>query len=231
MSKQRNLSLLLATIFLLAFASAAFANSIAPTAYFWPGVLPVMVGMALPASVLAAVLERPFISRAGVPEHALWYSLQANLLSLLIGYLTLPVGIYAIYTIGPLWSLIAVAMSVVSEGLYYQWRAIKGSGRIRWRWIIWGNVFSSLVLLLLPYLAITMNESQPSFVWELYPYEDAMLWVSVTLSIIVFVGSFFVPGLLQRMRAVADKSLHEPGAVISVSPNFKPVEAAPAGEL
>ena len=57
-----------------------FANAIAPSAYFWPGVLPLMLGMAFPATVLAAVIERPFVTRAGVTKHALWYSLQANLL-------------------------------------------------------------------------------------------------------------------------------------------------------
>src|SRR5947209_12590324 len=100
MSRHRSSSVLFAAILLLAFASPAFANSIAPTAYFWPGVLPLMLGMALPASVLAAVLERPFVSRAGVREYAFWYSLQANLVSLVIGYVTSPVGVYAIYTIG-----------------------------------------------------------------------------------------------------------------------------------
>ena len=33
-----------------------FANAIAPSAYFWPGVLPLMLGMAFPATVLAAGL-------------------------------------------------------------------------------------------------------------------------------------------------------------------------------
>ena len=66
MGRQRNTPLLLAVILLLALASPALANTIAPTAYFWPGVLPLMWSMALPASVLAAVLESPFVSRAGV---------------------------------------------------------------------------------------------------------------------------------------------------------------------
>src|SRR5213082_938665 len=100
----RRYSSLPAALFLFAFAQPAFANSIAPTAYFWPGVLPLAFGLALPASVLAAFLERPFVTRAGVREYALWYSLQANLVSLAVGYLTVPVGLVAIYTIGPLWS-------------------------------------------------------------------------------------------------------------------------------
>ncbi|GIW85175.1 MAG: hypothetical protein KatS3mg107_0835 [Gemmataceae bacterium] len=133
-------TLLQAAILLLTLASPAYANAIAPTAYFWPGVLPLMGGMALPASVLAAVLERPFVSHAGVREYAFWYSLQANLISLAIGYATLPVGVDAIFSIGPLWSLIAVAMSIGSEGWYYQWRAVQAPERLRWRWIVAGNV-------------------------------------------------------------------------------------------
>ncbi|HEV3344833.1 MAG TPA: hypothetical protein VG125_30935 [Pirellulales bacterium] len=228
MSKQRNSSLL-AAILVLTFASPALANSIAPTAYFWPGVLPLMLGMALPASVIAAVLERPFVSRAGVREYAFWYSLQANAISLVIGYVTLPVGIYAIYIIGPLWSLIAVVMSVVSEGWYYQSRAVNGPGSLRWAWIVWGNVFSSFVLLLLPSFALAIKEVKPILAWELEPYQDVLLWGSVTPSVIVFVVSFFAPGLLRRMRAAPNKPLHLTD--IPVSPDLKPVEAAPAGEL
>src|SRR6266511_900444 len=136
----------------LTITHSVFANSIAPTAYFWPGLLPLSVGLALPASVLAAFLERPSVTRAGVREHSLRYSLQANFISLVIGYVTLPVGIYAIYTIGPLWSLIAVGISVVTEGWYYQW-ASKNAG-LRWGWVVWGNLFSSVLLLLIPYLTL-----------------------------------------------------------------------------
>jgi hypothetical protein len=231
MNKQRVFSLLLTAILLLAFASPAFANSIAPTAYFWPGVLPLMLGMALPASVLAAVLERPFVTQAGVREYAFWYSLQANLISLVIGYLMLPVAVDAIYTIGPFWSLIAVAMSVVSEGWYYQWRAIKAPGSVRWGSVVWGNAFSSFVLLLLPSVALAIKEAKPSLVGQLGPYQDALYWGSVTASVTVFVGSFLAPGLLRRMRAAASKPLHLTEAAIPVSPEFKPVQAAPAGDL
>jgi hypothetical protein len=227
MSRRHNPSLPLAAILLLALASPAFANSIAPTAYFWPGVLPLMLGVALPASVLAAVLERPFVSRAGVREYAFWYSLQANLISLVIGYVTLPVGVYAIFTIGPLWSLIAVAMSVASERWYYQWRAINGPGSVRWGWIVGGNVFSSLVLLLLPPAALAIKEAKPHLVSELDRYQNVLFWGSVSASVFVFVGSFLAPGLLGRMKAVPNHLLHLTGAAIPVSPDCKAVEAAP----
>jgi hypothetical protein len=195
MNPNRYTSTVAAVILLLVFATPALANSIAPTAYFWPGVLPLTLGLALPASVLAAVLERPFVCRAGVREHAFWYSLQANLVSLVIGYVTLPIGVYAIYTIGPLWSIVAVGMSIASEGQYYQWRVLKSS-ELRWSAVIWGNVFSSLILLLLPYAALWIKEAKPSLVWELSPYEEPLFWGSVTGSFIVFILSFGVPRLL-----------------------------------
>lgn len=65
MIARRYSSMLLASILLLAFAAPAFANSIAPTAYFWPEVPPLTLGMEL----LAAVLERPFLAAAGVRDH------------------------------------------------------------------------------------------------------------------------------------------------------------------
>lgn len=210
-------TLLQAAILLLTLASPAYANAIAPTAYFWPGVLPLMGGMALPASVLAAVLERPFVSHAGVREYAFWYSLQANLISLAIGYATLPVGVDAIFSIGPLWSLIAVAMSIGSEGWYYQWRAVQAPERLRWRWIVAGNVFSSIVLLLLPPMTLAIKEAQPDLEWTLAPYQNALFWGSVIASVTLFLGSFVAPGLLRRMRTIPNQASHQSGTATQLS--------------
>jgi hypothetical protein len=200
------LLLLLAILFLLAAAPTVFANSIAPTAYFMPGVLPWMFGMAVPASVLAAFLERPFVKCAGVRENALWYSLQANLVSLVIGYLTMPVGIYAIYTIGPLWPIIAVAMSVISEGCYYRWRCPE-STNVRWLPVVAGNVFSSFVIVFLPGVTMLIKEGNPSLEGHIAPYQDTLLWGSVGGCALLFVASFFVPSLRRGMKAVPNRYL------------------------
>src|SRR5262249_43588396 len=90
-------------------------------------------------------------------------------------------------------------MSVVSEGWYYKWRAIKSPGRMRWGWIISANVFSSFVLVLLPYVALAL--STPGLAWQLAPYQVALGVGSVTASVILFIGSFFAPDLLRQMRA------------------------------
>ncbi len=227
MRASRRLPLLLAILFFLEVAPAAFANSIAPTAYFMPGMIPWMFGMAVPASVLAAFLERPFLSWAGVKHHVLWYSLQANLVSLVIGYITMPVGIYAIYTIGPLWSIIAVAMSVISEGWYYRWRCDEATS-VRWGPIVAANVFSSFVLVCLPGITLMIKEASPTLEMNLAPHQDALLWGSVGGSGVLFVASFFVPHLLRAAKAVPIQQLPQTGAAFPVSPDFKPVEAAPA---
>jgi hypothetical protein len=181
---------------------SVFANVIAPTAYFWPGILPMMLGMALPATVLAAVIERPFVTRAGVTKHALWYSLQANLMSLAIGYALMPVAAEAIYSIGPLWSLIAVAISIVSETVYYrQWWVPKAE--LDWRWVATGNVVSSVVLLLLPVIALQIKYDLPSAERMLDPYQGALFWGSVSVSVAVFAISIFMPGIIRGWRARA----------------------------
>ena len=179
-----------------------FANAIAPSAYFWPGVLPLMLGMALPATVLAAVIERPFVTRAGVTKHALWYSLQANLVSLAIGYACMPLAVRAIYTIGPLWSLIAIVISIVSETVYYQqWWVPKDS--LEWRWVATGNVISSVVLLVLPVIALQIKYDQPTVERMLDPCQGMLFWSSVSVSILVFAISFFMPWITRRWRAAS----------------------------
>jgi hypothetical protein len=222
---------LLAAALLLASAGPALANAIAPSAGFFPGFLPLALWMALPASVLAAFLERPFVTRAGVVQDALWYSLQANLLSLALGYLTLPAALAAIYAIPPLWSMVAVSVSIYSEGWYYRWRALRGCGPLRWRWVVLGNICSSLVLLSLPLAATAIKEAKPSLAWELEPYHDTLLWGSAAASVLLFGISWVVPTVRRRGKDRPKESLHLTGADIPVSPDLKSVEAAPAGEL
>jgi hypothetical protein len=180
----------LAVALVFAFASPVLANSIAPTVYFWPGVLPLTLGLAVPASVLAAFLERPFVTAAGVRSSALRHSLRANAISLVVGYLTLPIGLPALYTVGPIWwSVAAVALSVLSEGWYLSSRA---NSPFRWGPVVWGNLFSSVVLLSLPYAATENNNASPELVWHLEPHHTWMCWGSVVGGILMFVGSFVV---------------------------------------
>ena len=56
----------------------AEANSISSYVWFWPGVISITIVYALPASVLAAFLERPFLTAAGIECGALILSLRAT---------------------------------------------------------------------------------------------------------------------------------------------------------
>ncbi len=178
---------MLAPIATLTLASPAIANAIAPTVYFWPGVLPLNFGLAIPASVLAAVLERPFVSASGVRASPLKHSLRANAISLLVGYLTLPFAVPALYQFGPVWSLCAVTLSILWESLYLRSRATEP---FRLRPLIWGNLFSSVVLLLIPVAAIAFKNARPDLVWRLMPIYEWLWWGTVLGGVVIFVMSF-----------------------------------------
>jgi hypothetical protein len=167
--------------------------------------------MSLPASVLAAFLERPFATWAGVAHNALWHSLRANLISLGLGYVTMPVALIAIYSIAPLWSVIAVSLSILIEGIYYQKWVLRGAQRLRWRWVVVGNIWSSLVLLSLPFITMAVKQARPDLVWELAPYQDTLLAGSVAGSILLFVAACVAPNVRRQEKAESSTSLVSPG--------------------
>lgn len=202
MNASRLFIVLLSAFFVLAFAQPVLANVIAPTISVWPGMVHANFALAIPASILAAVLERPFLTRAGVSRHTMLFSLQANAVSLAIGYVTLPVGYTALYVIGPLWWIIAVGLSIVSEGWYCRVRATEG-GQLRWRYIVCGNVFSSFVLLLLPFISMAIGRSNPKIWWPYESYLVVLAWAVTIVSAAVFVLSFYLPGWLRRKEAGA----------------------------
>lgn len=169
----------------------AAANSMAPYAYFWPGVLPIAGGLAFPASVLAAVIERPFLTWAGIQRGALAYSLQANFLSLLIGMVTSTFGMVFLYALGPLWWPVPIAVSVLSEGWYLRW---KTGRRLLWLPIVYGNLLSSLLLLLLPVTVMDIHPLWPSLYWDyLVLYHEPLFWWTFAASLAVFLLSFLWP--------------------------------------
>lgn len=184
----------LAAIVVLTTANPAAANSIAPSVLLAPGVLPLAVALAIPASLLAAVLERPFVSRAGVERHALAYSLQANLVSLLLGYLLLPFSYSMMFSeVGMLWIPVALLVSIVSEGWYLQRIAMSRPARIRWGMLTAGNLISNFVLLLLPIGAQSLHRARPYLVWDMLPYQASLAWWATVASAAIFLVAFIVP--------------------------------------
>ena len=92
-------------------------------------------------------------------------------------------------------------------------RATDGSN-VRWGPIVLANVFSSLVLLVLPSVTLVIKERFPNLEFELAPYQDALLWGSVGGCGVLFAASFFEPSLLRRTRAVPNQKLHLTAAAL-----------------
>ncbi len=168
----------------------AHANSLSPYVYFWPGVVSLTLVYAFPASLLVAFIERPFLAAAGIRRRPLVLSLRANFLSTIAGILLIPIGYPALYTIGPLWSVIAFAVSCTIEVSYLRRRSEQAFSR---GWVIGGNAVSSAILLLLPLIAIAIEQNNRQWAWFL---ESHMLWLNmlaVGISVAVFLGSFALP--------------------------------------
>jgi hypothetical protein len=221
----------LASLVVLACASPALANSFSPTLVgFFPGLPPLSLGLGLPATVLAAVLERPFVTRAGVREHALWYSLQANFVSLVLGYVTFPLALVLFILSGHgilLWPPIAVTISIWSEGEYSRRRVLR-HGPLRWSSIVWGNLLSNLVLLAVPYGAQPLYANRPTLVWDLDPDQDDLFWSALVASGGLFVVSFLLPGRMRHSPRSPGPGL--PQSTVAVTPPApnQPAHSGPA---
>jgi hypothetical protein len=175
------------------------ANTITADMGLIPGLALVGPAMGLPLSVLAAFIERPFVMRSGVRRHALWYSLQANLVSLLVGYVGLFGAVVvvnafnlsgadsALFTI---WPLIAVAISAIVERSYLAART--RPVRVTWGWNILGNVLSAGTCVGLLFLVVYLRRE----FWEsrmvLAPYQDALHIVAGLGSIGMYIAAFRV---------------------------------------
>jgi len=98
------------------------ADSITADMGFIPGLAVVTPLLGVPLSIVATVIERPFWTSAGLGRHAVWYSILANFVSLIVGVLIvviLPMMYPEIVKrIFLLWPFAAVFMSVVVERTY-----------------------------------------------------------------------------------------------------------------
>lgn len=167
----------------------ACANSISPYVWFWPGVVSIYFPYAFPASLLAAFVERPFLTAGGIDRRALVVSLRANFLSAVIGLLLFPIGEPTFYVIGPLWCFMAFGISCLVEIAYVS----RFSEGFRWGWAVGGNAVSSLLLMVIPPFAFVLKQSHPELAWSLEPYEESMMWWTLGLSVAVFLLSFAWP--------------------------------------
>ncbi len=177
-------------VLLVAWTSSAWANSISPALGLWPGVFIASPLFGLPATLLAAFLERPFISHAGVHHYALRYSIRANLISWLVGAACFQFlyGI-TIELLLLIYHFAAIFLSIWIEASYL-WQVTRKLGsRLRRGPIIAANIFSAIVLVLLGVLAADLAHRDPMLAWRLRPYTEQLETVSgVLCGVIVAYG-------------------------------------------
>ena len=169
------------------------ANSIAADAGLIPGLAIFGPAMGLPLSVLAAFIERPFVTRAGFERNAIWFSLQANFVSLLIGYVATMFVIPLVMRPGGgmvvlAWPFLAVGISIATERLYLTKRL--GHGIVPWTPIAWGNIISALSCIAVMLVAATLRDAAPQLSADLREHETAMNVGVAIASLLLLVGSF-----------------------------------------
>lgn len=185
---------------------AILANTITADMGMIPGLAFVGPGLGLPLSLLAAFIERPFYSAGGVRVNAIWYSLQANLVSLAVGFvLCLAFGVLmaavglqasdAAFFIA--WPIIAVICSILIERMYIASR----SPRLSWAWAAAGNILSAAICVAILFSVVWIRERYPEAARVVRPYNTPLNVLAFVGSGIVFVTSFIVP---RRSRKAGD---------------------------
>ena len=181
-------------------AEVAYGNIIAPTLF--PGVLPLSVNwlLAIPTTVLVAVLERPFVRRAGVTEGTLRHCLWANVISTAVGFLISPITMWIVFSVLALtWLLVGVAGSVLIEGVYYRRFAQVEAKGLRWAWITAGNVLSSFLLLAMTPIAYYLEEHYRHLARLVQRHQPTiLLMLALALGVVLWLA--FVRGLPGRRR-------------------------------
>ena len=208
MRRQTIFRSLLVLLFLSIPAQVALANGAAwlsPVLYV-PGLVVLSPLLGLPVTLAAAILERPFVSLAGVRSHALERSIRGNLLSWLVG-LTIMFGVsLAVYFIATVpmsyvvavettlsllampFFILAIAVSILVEGGYYQTILRREGGILRWRWVVAANVFSNVVLVAMAFGPGILRENHPRLVRNVEPHLETVWWIlaAICLALVVF---------------------------------------------
>ena len=180
------------------------ANTITADMGMIPGLAFVGPAMGLPLSVLAAFVERPFYTLAGVRRYCIWYSLQANLVSLGIGFVATFMAAFLFdsmrqyYALFEVWPFFAVCVSIIVERWYLQTRT--GPDRVKWGWSAVGNILSAALCVGVLFLTVYLRSAFPGLRRPLTPYNGP-------LQIFAFVGSaalFVVSFIFTRKKRGAD---------------------------
>jgi len=179
-----------------------------------PGLAFVGPAMGLPLSVLAAFVERPFYSLARVKRHTIWYSLQANLVSLGVGFVATLIAAFVTdsmrqyYALYEVWPFLAVCVSILVERWYLQARA--RPELVGWGWTGLGNILSAALCVGVLFLVVHMRSAFPSLRQTLRPYAGPLQIVAFVGSAALFIVSFVRP---RRKTTADDVVFGEPAAV------------------
>lgn len=168
------------------------ANTITADMGLIPGLGIIGPLFGLPLSVMAAVIERPFLTVAGLKQGTVWYSIQANFVSLLAGYplVCLAAGLASLGDGALLlWPFAAVLISTIIERAYINKRV--GGPVLPLGWALAANVVSALtcILILVPVRAL----DRPEIKQALLPYRTVLSVVLGLFCVAAVVGSFVVP--------------------------------------
>lgn len=150
--------------------------------------------------VLAAVIERPFFSAAGLSRNVIWYSIRANCVSFLIGGLVggCFVPMWPIY--GGLGFVLWLLIVIPAVSLIETWcvgSVERHTPTVKSRWILTGNVVSTMVCFaacICPKLLETPHRRV-----ALQPYAGPAGLILAWSSIATIVAAFVIPWVRNRL--------------------------------
>jgi hypothetical protein len=190
MNHRNTCATLLLGIITFGLCSTANANSTSPLVYYYPGAA-IMPLYAFTASLLAAFIERPFLTAAGVRYRALTYSLRANFFSTLVGILISPVGLIALYVVGPLAFILTFLVSSCVKIFYLRRHSHQRFDR---SWVVGGNALSSAMLVFIPAISSAIELHWHRLTVFINAHLGLLTWALFLGSLAVFVASFLRPG-------------------------------------
>ncbi len=188
MVARRLIPMVFVAVVVLWSARPAMANGMSPIAGFWPGMFLLSPLLGIPATLLAAFLERPFVTAAGVRRYALALSIRANLLSWAVGAVIVFV-LFAMDSYGVLgiYFFASVPLSIWIEGSYLRRAAAQRGDTADWGMIVLANIVSGTALMVIGAFAISLGENDPLLGWRLRPYQVPLMVIGGAMSLAIIV--------------------------------------------
>lgn len=158
------------------------------------------VGLVIP--ILAAFLERPFFSWAGVRRGALPLAIQSSFISGLAtffgGMFALAIGFSGGMLVFILWMPVAI---LLAAWIKWRWASVRSEGAISLLWVMMGSVFSALVIALIPvYRSILGVESWVTLAW-IRRNEEWWLPLVVFAALLTYLVAFVLGPRIRRNAA------------------------------